>query len=105
VRFVETPVFTRAVRRLLSDDDYRALQLALALRPEQGAVIKGSGGLRKVRWGAGGRGKSGGIRVIYYWEQQLQAFYMLFAYPKNEQEDLTRDQLRLLSRIVREEFR
>ena len=105
MRFVETPIFTRAVRRLLSDDDYRTLQLALALRPEQGPIIKGSGGLRKVRAGLAGRGKSGGVRIIYYWDKPQQLFYMLFAYPKNEQEDLTREQLRILSRLVREEFK
>jgi hypothetical protein len=105
VRFVETPIFTRAVRRLLSDDDYRTLQLALALRPEQGPIIKGSGGLRKVRAGLAGRGKSGGVRIIYYWDKSQELFYMLFAYPKNEQEDLTREQLRFLSRLVREEFK
>jgi len=105
VRSVETPIFTRAVRKLLADDDYRALQLALALRPEQGPVISGSGGLRKVRWGLGGRGKSGGIRVIYYWDQPQQLFYMLPEYSKNEQEDLTPAQLRILSRLVREEFK
>ena len=89
----------------LPDDDYRALQLALALGPEQSPILRGSGGLRKVRWGLGGRGKSGGIRVIYFWDQPQKLFYMLFAYPKNEQEDLTPDQLRILSRLVREEFK
>jgi mRNA-degrading endonuclease RelE of RelBE toxin-antitoxin system len=105
VRFAETRTFTRAVRRLLSDDDYRTLQLALALRPEQGPIIKGSGGLRKVRAGLAGRGKSGGVRIIYYWDKSQELFYMLFAYPKNVQEDPTREQLRILSRLVREEFK
>jgi len=67
MRFVETPVFTRAVTSLLSDEEYRQLQLALLIRPEQGALIRGSGGLQKLRWGAQGRGKRGGVRVIYYW--------------------------------------
>ncbi len=70
-----------------------------------GPIIKGSGGLRKVRWGYGARGKSGGIRVIYFWDPPHQVFYMLFAYIKNDQEDLTPDQLRLLNRLVREEFK
>jgi hypothetical protein len=61
--------------------------------------------LRKVRWGLGGRGKSGGIRVIYFWDRPQELFYMLLAYPKNEQEDLTPDQLRILSRLIREEFK
>jgi mRNA-degrading endonuclease RelE of RelBE toxin-antitoxin system len=72
-RFVETTVFTRALRALVPDDDYRALQMALMLRPEQGALIRGSGGLRKIRWGGSGRGKRGGIRVIYYWDDDEEA--------------------------------
>jgi len=104
MRFVETPIFTKEVRDLLADDEYRSLQLALLLRPEQGAVIPGSGGLRKLRWGVGGRGKRGGLRVIY-WAAEEEIFYMLFVYPKNVQEDLTPAQLRVLGRLVREEFK
>jgi hypothetical protein len=58
--FVETPIFTRELRGVLSDDDYRNLQFALLLRPEAGPIIPGSGGLRKVRWSLGARGKRGG---------------------------------------------
>ena len=104
MRFVETSVFTTQVKDLLDDNEYRALQSALLLRPEQGALIRGSGGLRKVRWGAKGAGKRGGIRVIYYWDQETAAFYMLFAYPKTVQDDLTPKRLRILRRIVSEEF-
>ena len=68
MRFLETPIFTKEVRSLLSDDEYRSLQLALLLRPEQGALIRGSGGLRKIRWGAGARGKRGAVRVVYFWD-------------------------------------
>lgn len=67
MRFIETPVFTASLRRTLDDATFRALQLALLLRPEQGPVLVGSGGLRKLRWGTGDRGKRGGVRVIYYW--------------------------------------
>ncbi len=105
MRFLETAVFTREVQGILLDSEYRALQLALALRPEQGALIRGSGGLRKIRWAGAGRGKRGGVRIIYYWDAKEDAFYMLYIYAKNEQEDLTPAQLRVLSRIVREEFR
>jgi mRNA-degrading endonuclease RelE of RelBE toxin-antitoxin system len=104
MRFIETPVFTRTVRVLVPDDDYRALQMALMLRPEQGAVIRGSGGLRKIRWGGSGSGKRGGVRVIYYWDDGRETFYMLLAYAKSDQDDLTPSQLRTLSRLVREEF-
>jgi mRNA-degrading endonuclease RelE of RelBE toxin-antitoxin system len=68
VLFIETPVFTELVEKQLDREAYRALQLTLLLRPEQGAVIPGSGGLRKIRWGVDGRGKRGGVRVIYFWE-------------------------------------
>ena len=105
MRFLETPIFTRRLRDLLPDDDYRALQIALALRPEQGPLIRGGAGLRKVRWAPKGSGKRGGIRVIYYWSPGEQVFYMLFAYGKTEQADLTPSQIRILARIVREEFK
>lgn len=104
MRFVETPVFTSSVRRRLDDEQYRALQLALVLRPEQGMVIPGAAGLRKLRWGAEGRGKRGGIRVIYYWAVEEHVCYMLYVYAKNDQGDLTPAQVKALARLVREEF-
>ena len=105
MRFVETHVFTAAILRHLDDDEYRRLQIALILRPEQGPVIQGSGGLRKVRWATTGGGKRGGLRVIYYWAPREAAFYMLYVYTKAKQGDLTPVQTRQLARIVREEFR
>src|SRR3990170_1724586 len=102
---VETHVFTAALRRYLDDERYRQLQIALMLRPEQGPLIKGSGGLRKVRWATAGGGKRGGLRVIYYWASNEQAFYMVYAYTKAEQDDLTPKQTRELSRVVHEEFK
>ena len=105
MRFVETPVFTALVRARLPDEEYRALQLALLLRPEQGPVIPHSGGLRKLRWTVAGRGKRGGMRVIYYWHAGEETCYMLFLYKKNEQGDLTAAQVRALAHLVREEFK
>ena len=105
MRFIETPVFTAAVSRYLTDDRYRALQLALLLRPAQGPLVPGGAGIRKLRWGAEGRGKRGGVRVIYYWATEEDVCYMLYAYAKNEQGDLTRGQIRALARLVREEFK
>jgi len=104
MRFLETAIFTRVVTDLLADEEYRSLQLVLLLQPRAGRVIRGSGGLRKLRWSRRGRGKRGGIRVIYFWQESSAAFYMLYAFRKNEQEDLTAAQLRTLSRLVREEF-
>ena len=105
MRFVETPVFTVSAARHLDDEAYRQLQIALMLRPEQGPVISGAAGLRKVRWARPGGGKRGGLRVIYYWSPVESAFYMLYCYAKNEQGDLTPAQARALGRLVREEFK
>ncbi len=105
MRFIESPVFTASLRRQLDDDAYRALQISLALRPEQGALIPGGGGLRKLRWGAKGRGKRGGVRVIYYWAVDENVCYLAYLYAKNAQGDLTPTQLRVLARVVREEFK
>ena len=102
---VETPVFTRRVLKLLTDDDYRLLQHEVAARPDVGNIIRGSGGLRKVRWAATGRGKRGGIRVIYYWAVDREIILMLLIYGKNEQDDLTAEQLRVLKGLVEEEFK
>src|SRR5262245_53556828 len=98
MRFIETSVFTRAVVGLLDDEAYRFLQLALLLSPELGSVIRRSGGLRKLRWSLKGKGKRGGVPVIYFWDEPSETFYMLYAYRKSEQEDLTAQQLRTLSR-------
>ena len=105
MRFVETPVFTKTVTSLLDDDRYRSLQLALVLRPEQGKLIRGSGGLRKLRWAIPGRGKRGGARVIYYWDKPSETVYMLFIYTKQEQGDLTSEQVKSLDKLVRKEFK
>ncbi len=80
------------------------MQLALILRPEQGQLIPG-GGLRKLWWGAEGRGKRGGVRTIYYWAVEERVCYMLYIYAKNEQGDLTSAQIRALARVIKEEFK
>jgi mRNA-degrading endonuclease RelE of RelBE toxin-antitoxin system len=105
MRFVETPIFSKLIRQALHDDEYRTLQAALLLRPEQGTLMPGTGGLRKIRWGGKGHGKSGGFRLIYYWDKRSETFYMLYLYPKNEQESLTSQQAKFLRRLVEKEFK
>ena len=105
MHIIETPVFTAQIRDFLSDEEYRALQLALVMRPEQGALIHGGGGLRKLRWGFRGRGKRGGIRVIYYWSPARDTTYMLLAFAKVRQSELTPEQLKILRKMVREELK
>ena len=87
MRFVESPVFTAFLRRHLDDEQYRAMQAALSLRPEQGALIPGGAGLRKLRWGAEGRGKRGGVRTINDWAVDDDLCYMVHMYAKNKQVD------------------
>lgn len=101
---IETSVFTRRLPELLSDEEYRKLQTALVNRPDSGALIVGSGGLRKVRWVLKGGGKRGGVRVIYYWAVARQQLLMLLIYPKNERDDLVPEQLKVLRKIVEEEY-
>jgi hypothetical protein len=97
-------VFTKQVQDAMTDEEYRELQLSLVARPDQGAVIAGTGGLRKVRWGTEGRGKRGGVRVIYYWATEEGVIFLLLLYPKNEQDDLTEQQKRALRNLVEAEF-
>ena len=97
---VETSIFTRLINDLMSDDEYRDFQEVLVTRPDMGDLIRGGGGLRKVRWKLEGRGKSGGVRVIYYWVTADDQIRMLYAYPKGKQDNLTQEQLALLRKIV-----
>ena len=103
MELVETPIFTRQVMSELSEDEYRLLQLHLLQHPEAGAVIPGSGGLRKLLWRMPGRGKRGGARLIYFSRTSAGRLYLLFLYPKNERSDLTRAQLRTLRELVEDE--
>ena len=105
VKFIETPIFTEDIERELSLEGYRHLQLALLLRPTQGDLIRGSGGLRKLRWHRPGMGKRGGLRAVYFWDAVSETFYMLTLYRKNAQEDLTPGQRAILRRLVKEEFK
>ena len=102
--FIETSIFTHQVQEYLTDDEYRDLQRVLAARPDAGALIIGSGGLRKMRWVKQGRGKRGGVRVIYYWAVAPEQILMLLMYPKGKRDDLTPIQIKMLKKIVQEEF-
>lgn len=99
--FIETSIFTKIITSLLSEEDYSSLQKELIFRPDAGSIIKNSGGLRKFRWNVKGKGKSGGMRVIYYLDLPDKIF-MLYAYKKNKQENLTKEQTNILRQIVTE---
>ena len=83
--FIETSKFTKLLSDYLSDDEYRMLQWHLQEKPDSGDIVRGSGGVRKVRWAPEGKGKSGGVRVIYYWKKSDFEIWMLTIYSKSEQ--------------------
>ena len=87
--FIETSTFTRQLPRHLDDDGYAALQAFLSAYPEAGDVIRGTGGMRKIRWAMAGRGKRGGSRIIYYWMAEEEHIYLLTVYAKGTKDDLT----------------
>lgn len=100
MQIVETAAFSRRVADLLSDDEYRALQVTLRHSPEVGRVMVGTGGARKVRWALSESGKSGGVRVIYYHAASREIILMLLIYSKSEQDALTGAQRAMLHRAI-----
>lgn len=98
--FIESKLFSRLVGEYLTDDEYARLQGALIEAPESGALVPGSGGVRKLRWAQPGRGKRGGIRVIYYAKTREGVIWMLTIYAKNEEENIPAHVLRK----IKEEF-
>lgn len=102
MEFIETPTFTRMVTSLLTDDEYQGMQNELVENPERGDLIKGGGGIRKLRYAVQGRGKSGGVRSIYYWVKDRHQIYMLVVYPKSKKDDLTDKETATLREFVKE---
>jgi hypothetical protein len=107
VEFVETPVFKRQIDSLLSDEERRGLLNELLISPTRGELIRKGGGLRKTRYGEQkrGKGKRSGIRVIYFYAEARDTIYLLLAYGKNEQDDLTTEQLKVLRELVKGHLR
>jgi hypothetical protein len=100
VSVVETPTYLRRAESLLSEPERAHLVDVLAADPASGDLITGTGGLRKVRVGVGGRGKRGGARVVTFFHDEGMPVFLLMIYAKNEQGDLTQDQRRVLKRLV-----
>jgi hypothetical protein len=100
ITFVETKVFSKRIDGLISDDELAAFQVELAKNPEKGPVIEGTGGLRKIRWGLKGKGKSGGLRIIYLHLKMRSVMHLVFVFAKNDSDDLTADQKKQLRAIV-----
>jgi hypothetical protein len=100
----ETPEYLRCAGRLLSSAERAGVVEWLAANPAAGDLIRGTGGVRKLRWARGGRGKSGGVRVIYYFHSQAMPLYLLTVFGKNEKADLSnaeRNELAALTRLLK----
>ncbi len=103
ITFIETKLFTRLVEDYLSDDSYRQFQAILTSDPEAGPLIPGSGGLRKIRWGIPGRGKRGGLRIIYYVRVKQDEIWLLTLYPKNVAANIPSHVLRQIRKEIDDE--
>jgi hypothetical protein len=105
--FIETPAFTRYFSSYLNDDEYRELQNRLAAGPELGDVMPGTGGFRKLRWAdpRRGKGRRGGLRVIYYYFPAEQQIWLMTLYGKDEASDLTAKQRQALKNAIEIELR
>ena len=102
VGFVEADIFTKRVLEILSDEEYSALQLSLIQKPDRGVLIPGGRGLRKLRWAMRGKGKSGGVRVIYYLSLRESLIYLVYVFKKSDKADLSPKELIILADYVKE---
>ncbi|MCY3688827.1 MAG: type II toxin-antitoxin system RelE/ParE family toxin [Gammaproteobacteria bacterium] len=101
--FIETKRFTRLLGDFLSDESYRQLQSSLMQNPDAGALVPGSGGVRKLRWAASGTGKRGGVRVIYVWKHSKQEIWMLAIYGKADQATIPAHTLKRIAEAIDDE--
>lgn len=97
--FIETPIFTADLNEFLTDDEYTEFQQYLADNPRSGDVIQDTGGLRKIRWASNGKGKRGGVRVIYYHLNADAQIRLLLIYKKGIQDNLTEKQKKILRKL------
>ncbi|NLF52214.1 MAG: transcriptional regulator [Leptolinea sp.] len=100
MEFIEATLFTKYVYEYLTEEEYTGLQVFLANHPEMGALVPGSGGVRKIHWSIKGKGKRGGVRVIYYFKKSEKEIWLLTIYQKNEIESIPAHVLRLIAREI-----
>jgi mRNA-degrading endonuclease RelE of RelBE toxin-antitoxin system len=102
---VETKIFTKLITELLQDSDYKKFQENLVNSPKSGRVIKDSGGIRKIRWSTENKGKRSGLRIIYYYADSKDKILMLYVYRKNDLNDLTKNQIKVIRDIIEKEYK
>ena len=98
--FIETSAFTKYLPDHLPDEDYHALQSYLMQKPDAGAIVRGTGGIRKVRWAPVGKGKSGGVGVIYYWKRPDHEIWMLTILSKSEKSTIPSHILKQIAEAI-----
>lgn len=96
----ETPEYIRRAEKLLAEDERRDILNYLASHPKAGDLIEGTGGIRKLRWSRGGKGKSGGVRIIYYFHNETIPLYLLTLFAKNERANLSKAERNMLADLV-----
>ena len=101
--FIETSTFSKLLSKYLEDEEYRSLQTYLLQKPDAGAIVRGSGGVRKVRWSVEGKGKSGGVRIIYYWKKPGHEIWMLTIYSKSEKATIPGHLLKQIAEAIEHE--
>lgn len=100
ITIAEVPEYIRQAEKLLSPSERQDVLSYLAAHPKTGDLIEGTGGVRKLRWGRGARGKSGGVRIIYYFHSELMPLYLLTLFAKNEQDNLSKAERNDLAKLV-----
>jgi hypothetical protein len=100
ITIAEVPEYIRRAEKLLTAEERQDVVSYLAAHPKSGDLIEGTGGIRKLRWGRGGRGKSGGVRVIYYFHSDAMPLYLLAMFAKNEQANLSKADRNGLAKLV-----
>ena len=103
MEFIETSLFTRLIYDYLSEEEYLGLQVHLLRYPDRGKIVSGSGGVRKLRWAVRGKGKSGGIRVIYYWKVNNNEIWFLTVYGKSERETIPAHILKQIAEEIKDD--
>ena len=101
VEFIEATAFTKYVYTYLTDDEYLGLQSFLLRYPESGKIVPGSGGVRKLRWAVAGRGKRGGVRIIYYFKKQDDEIWLLTIYSKRKTDNIPAHVLRQIAEEIK----
>ena len=100
ITIAEVPEYIRLAEKLLTEQERQDVLSYLAAHPKAGDLIEGTGGIRKLRWGRGGRGKSGGVRMIYYYHSERMPLYLLTLFAKNEQGNLSKAERNELAKLV-----